>query len=420
MITYEAELSIFKSILGQFNLPINIIPINSEALGSTDMGIIGQMTGSRIPKALEKRMKESMKDKTIYRVTDEFSCCYALMLLPEFDEPTVMVVGPYTKHDTDRAWLEGFIEEKGIDSRWTHILENHFKDVPRMENDKIVSVSINSLAERIWGLHQFSTEEIISGVPDSFIPLSSPPDGQVQEDVFSRMRKIERAYQAENQFLEAVAQGRIHRASIMLSNFSRDALENRAAPLRNIKNYSIILNTLMRKAVERGGVHPIHIDRLSSEFALRIENVGALEDFMELWQEMAQKYCLLARRQNTTDYSQLVQYIIARVDHDLTADLSLKANAEALNVNASYLSSLFKKETGSTLTDYVNRKRIEHAIFLLSSTDISISAIGQRCGIQDDNYFTKIFKKYTSLSPKQYRLQWRGEMKNPLLGTVKK
>ncbi len=420
MITYEAELNIFKSILGQFNLSVNILPISTEALENSDMGIIGRMTGSRIPGVIEKRMKESIKEKTIYRVTDEFSCCYALMLLPEFDEPTVMVLGPYTRHETDRSWLESFIQEKGIDPRWTNILENHFRGIPRLENDKILFVSVNSLAERIWGLYQFSTEEIISGVPDSFIPLSSPPDGHVQEDVLSRMRKIERAYQAENQFLEAVAQGRIHRASIMLSNFSRDALENRAAPLRNIKNYSIILNTLMRKAVERGGVHPIHIDRVSSEFALKIESIAALEDFMDLWQEMAHKYCLLARSQNTTDYSQLVQYIIARVDHDLTDDLSLKANAEALNVNASYLSSLFKKETGSTLTDYVNRKRIEHAIYLLSSTDIPISAVGQRCGIQDDNYFTKIFKKYTSMSPKQYRQQWRGEKRKPLHGTVKK
>jgi len=88
---------------------------------------------------------------------------------------------------------------------------------------------------------------------------------------------------------------------------------------------------------------------------------------------------------------------------DLTADLSLKANADALNVNASYLSTLFKKETGSTLTDYVNRKRIEHAVYLLNTTSLPISTVGQRCGIQDDNYFTKMFKKYTSMTPKQFR-----------------
>jgi len=161
----------------------------------------------------------------------------------------------------------------------------------------------------------------------------------------------------------------------------------------------------MRKAVEKGGVHPIHIDRLSSEFAKRIENAAKLDEFGDLWQDMGKKYCLLVKSHTTTNYSQLVQYIIARIDFDLTADLSLKANAAALNVNPSYLSSLFRKETGRTLTDYVNQKRVEHAVYLLASTDLPISAVGQRCGIQDDNYFTKIFKKYTSLTPKQYRQQ---------------
>lgn len=78
----------------------------------------------------------------------------------------------------------------------------------------------------------------------------------------------------------------------------------------------------------------------------------------------------------------------------MTADLSLKAQARFLNVNASYLSTLFKKETGMTLTDYVNKKRVENAVFLLNSTSMQIQNIAQYCGIADVNYFTKISKIY--------------------------
>ncbi len=412
MLTYEAELNMFRNILAQFNLKITLLPTTVEAISNTELDFRARVFGSKITESIGKRMRESIRDKVIYRVTDEFSCSFALMLLPEHEERTVLVVGPYLKEDKDQDWIDRFIEENGIHRQWTPILENHFRSIPCIRNDKMISAALNSLAERIWGLHQFSTEEIISGIPESFIPLSSPPEAHVQEDILSSIRKIEQRYYSENQFIEAVAQGRAHRAGIMLSNFSRAALENRTTPLRNIKNYSIILNTLMRKAVETGGVHPIHIDRLSSEFARRIENTAVWDEFMDLWQDMAKKYCLLVKNHATTNYSQLVQYIIARIDLDLTADLSLKAHAEALNVNASYLSSLFKKETGTTLTDYVNRKRVEHAIYLLGATDIPISAVAQRCGIQDDNYFTKIFKKYTSITPKQYRHERRGELKN--------
>ena len=102
-------------------------------------------------------------------------------------------------------------------------------------------------------------------------------------------------------------------------------------------------------------------------------------------------------------YSLLVRKILTRIDSDLASDLSLKTQAKQLNMNPSYLSSLFKKETGSTLTEYVNKKRIEHAIFLLNTTTMQIQTIAQACGITDVNYFTKIFKKQIGITPKEYR-----------------
>ena len=99
----------------------------------------------------------------------------------------------------------------------------------------------------------------------------------------------------------------------------------------------------------------------------------------------------------------LVRKVITNIIYDLTADLSLKVQAKELNVNPSYLSTLFKKETGQTLTEFVNRKRIEHAILLLNSTDMQIQVVAQYCGIPDVNYFTKTFKKIVGKTPKEYR-----------------
>lgn len=102
-------------------------------------------------------------------------------------------------------------------------------------------------------------------------------------------------------------------------------------------------------------------------------------------------------------HSLLVRKILVRIDSDLTADLSLKAQADFLDVNPSYLSTLFKKETGTTLTEYVNRKRVEHGIFLLNTTQMQIQTVAQNCGISDVNYFTKTFKKIVGKTPKDYR-----------------
>ena len=102
-------------------------------------------------------------------------------------------------------------------------------------------------------------------------------------------------------------------------------------------------------------------------------------------------------------YTLPIQKVITKIDSDLTADLSLTALAKYINVNASYLSGLFKKETGTTLTEYVNKKRVEHGILLLNSTTLQIQTIAQYCGIPDVNYFTKLFKKHYNKTPKDYR-----------------
>ena len=91
------------------------------------------------------------------------------------------------------------------------------------------------------------------------------------------------------------------------------------------------------------------------------------------------------------------------IDTDITADLSLKTQAKLLNVNPSYLSTLFKKETGVTLTDYVNKKRVERAKHLLKNGNTQIQTVAQHCGMSDVNYFSKIFKKFYGSTPKQYR-----------------
>ena len=160
---------------------------------------------------------------------------------------------------------------------------------------------------------------------------------------------------------------------------------------------------MLRKAAEQGSVHPIHIDNLSSAFAKKIEELPSLEQGAHLYKEMLRKYCLLVKKYSTKEYSFFIQKVIARIEADFTADQSLKTHAELLNINPSYLSSLFKKETGMTLTEFVNQRRIEHSIFLLNATNMQIQTVALNCGIPDINYFTRLFKKHVGKTPSEYK-----------------
>ena len=119
--------------------------------------------------------------------------------------------------------------------------------------------------------------------------------------------------------------------------------------------------------------------------------------------EMFRSYCRLVRKHSMKNYSPPIQKVIAAIDFDLTANLTLSALAAMQNISPSYLSALFKQEVGETLTEYVNGKRIKRAMQLLETTKMQVQNVAQNCGILDVHYFSKIFKKTTGMTPKEYR-----------------
>ena len=163
------------------------------------------------------------------------------------------------------------------------------------------------------------------------------------------------------------------------------------------------MNTLLRKAAQSGGVHPIYIDKMSSEFAQRIEFLTSLTEVASLMREMFTAYCRLVRKHSMKDLSPTVQKAVLLIDSDLSADLSLSSLSKHLGLSSGYLCAIFKKETGKTVSEYIREKRIKYAAHLLSSTNLQVQTIALHCGIVDIQYFSKIFKKQIGMTPNEYR-----------------
>lgn len=98
---------------------------------------------------------------------------------------------------------------------------------------------------------------------------------------------------------------------------------------------------------------------------------------------------------------------VAQVDHFIKENYSLPIKlddmAKLFHVNSSYLSRLYKKETGDSIITALNKYRIEKAKELLKSGDYLISEVGYLVGIGDPAYFTNVFNKYAGTSPQNYR-----------------
>ena len=83
--------------------------------------------------------------------------------------------------------------------------------------------------------------------------------------------------------------------------------------------------------------------------------------------------------------------------------ISLEKTAEVLNITPEYLSMLFKREMGMNFSVFLKEFRISHAKRLLKGTDMKIYEVAKECGYSNSNYFTKVFKEVTGISPAEYR-----------------
>ena len=345
---------------------------------------------------------DSIRPNTLSYLTDELCCHYIILPLPEPNEDRIFVVGPYITSE-EKDSVISFINDHSLPTPWINILKNYFFQICCLTNQDSINALILTLAESIWGKDSYNTLYVENGLPENLAYINAPFDAQRRLDLFSNIELIETLYAGENELVNAISHGRSAQARAIFSGLPLNGFKQEAEPLRNLKNFSIITNTLFRKAAEQGGVHPIYVDQLSSSFMTRIENITRVDNVFDIWTEMIHRYCSLVNTHTTKNYSLPIQKVITLINFDLTSDLTLKKMAEYLKVNPSYLSNLFKKETGYTLTNYVNKKRMEHAAFLLATTTQSISSIAQQCGILDDNYFTKLFKRQYHITPSLYR-----------------
>lgn len=91
------------------------------------------------------------------------------------------------------------------------------------------------------------------------------------------------------------------------------------------------------------------------------------------------------------------------IENNFMEEISLNQLAELVNMNASYLSSVFKKETGMMYSEYLICCRMEHAKKLLAESNDNIAEVASQSGYQDSRYFSKQFMKQVGLKPSEYR-----------------
>ena len=215
--------------------------------------------------------------------------------------------------------------------------------------------------------------------------------------------EVEARFEIERKIMEHVSKGREKEALEVLGTFFFDASYRMPKNvLRVSKNLAFTFNTMLRIAIREGGVHPVYLHRISDKFAILIEKATSTKELEQLQVLMIKEYCKVVREVSTEGYHGIVKQAIEYINLNFSKELSLPFIADIINVSPSHLSKKFKKETGFTVTEFINKKRIQEAKRLLQISDHSITDIAILIGFEDPGYFTSVFRKLVGITPREY------------------
>jgi AraC-like DNA-binding protein len=161
------------------------------------------------------------------------------------------------------------------------------------------------------------------------------------------------------------------------------------------QDFEIKESGLYKKCISGDTVYLIELfERVwSSVSPLRIERCKGI--FHYLYSELLDS----ASDKENPHINRIKQYIM----DNLSGKISIKDIADDVHLAPQYLCTLFKKNTGMTIVEFMDRERIDLAKRLMLISGSPLYEIAERCGFSDYNYFSSIFRKFTGISAREYR-----------------
>ncbi len=129
----------------------------------------------------------------------------------------------------------------------------------------------------------------------------------------------------------------------------------------------------------------------------------SLADFRINVKQMFKNLCKFENESSDKKYNNKIAAAIKFIEENYVKNLSLEEVAGYINMNASYFSNIFKKDTGMYFSDFIQKIRVEKSKSLLVQPKYKIYEIAEKVGFTDEKYYFKIFKKITGVTPTQYR-----------------
>ncbi len=224
-------------------------------------------------------------------------------------------------------------------------------------------------------------------------------------DMVSEQLDFTDNYELEKIFFKQLKSGNYVAIQNILKNILKVNTSKLAEDDLTSKKYRLIcfIALLTREAIKDGCPATIAY-RLSDRLIRQIDKIQEVHDIRPFLNNVVTDFSLLIKSHQYRYKSVIVNNAIEFIYRNLYHDFNNEDIATDVSVNAAYLSSLFKRETGHSLKKFIHQARINESKYLLANTDLSLKEIAEQLHFSNQSHFCKIFKQETNYSPKEYRI----------------
>lgn len=335
------------------------------------------------------RGAEMQKEPVV--VSDDFYVFYICLKW----ENMYYMMGPLSTRVMGRAERHRYYHFYGIDDKWEKGLHYH----TLMEILQITGVFTKIISGR-----EYTDQQLVDANYHAVSRMKEQQE-QIWFNIKSENEDIYRhSYKEERRILDAVKVGNVEEAVRLSKEMDANIGRLGESEIEHWRNLSIVVAALCARAAIEAGVMPAAAYRISGFY---INKCTACKDVTQILiyrnhviEELTKRVQAQKEKRHTSSYTeQCKDYIYGHYREKIY----LNDIADTLGISSSYLSRLFKKETGISLQDFINDVRVEKAVNLLVYSEESLAKIAEYVNFPTQSYFGKMFKQKLQMTPKQYR-----------------
>ncbi|WP_139991497.1 helix-turn-helix domain-containing protein [Paenibacillus paridis] len=313
-----------------------------------------------------------------------------------------VIIGPALSSPLPDDRLNGIVNDRRAFFYRESVFQ-YYKSLPIISTEKMSHICVF--------IHHLFNRQLLS--PKSVkIENSKPNDEHTKREIvnleLSHHILSDDSNQArlfEKKLLYIIKEGRVDEIEELSSIKEEEhaSILSKSSYIRSNKNHIITLITLVTRASIEGGLLEEIAFSLHDSFIQQLEELNRLDELRNLARDVLYTFAEKVKQAKNEQHSKKITACKEYIYKHIYEDISHNDIANWVGLSPKYLSTLFRKEVGVSVNEYVQQTKIDEIKKLLAYSNTPISEIGSLLHFNDQSYLTKVFKKIVGVTPKQYR-----------------